>query len=103
MSAHGVRREKDACTDQAINMKDKTFLRGHQVTDGQGKVEFMTIYPGAYMPRLSHIHVRLMWRDVEWTSLDTQLFLPPDVERDMYQTAPMPREEFEATQRQYRP
>ncbi len=26
-------------TDQAINMKDKTFLRGHQVTDEQGKVE----------------------------------------------------------------
>ena len=67
-------------TDRAINMKDKTFLRGHQATDEQGKVEFMTKYPGGYMPRLSHIHVRLMWRDVEWTLLDTQLFLPPDVE-----------------------
>ena len=75
-------------TDQAINMKDKTFLRGHQVTDEQGKVEFTTIYPGWYMPRLSHIHVRLMWRDVEWTSLDTQLYLPPDIERGVYQTAP---------------
>ncbi|MDX1404326.1 MAG: hypothetical protein R3192_07310 [Woeseiaceae bacterium] len=75
-------------TDQAINMKDYTFLRGHQVTDENGKVEFTTIYPGWYMPRLAHIHVRLMWRDVEWTSLDTQLFLPADVERAVYQTKP---------------
>ncbi len=40
------------------------------------------------MPRLAHIHVRLMWRDVEWTSLDTQLFLPADVERAVYQADP---------------
>jgi len=75
-------------TDQAINMKDKKFLRGHQVTDDRGKVEFLTIYPGWYMPRLSHIHVRLIWRDVEWTALDTQLFLPAEVERNVYQTEP---------------
>ena len=75
-------------TDQTINMKDHTFLRGHQVTDKKGKVEFTTIYPGWYMPRLAHIHVRLMWRDVEWTALDTQLFLPADVERAVYQTDP---------------
>ena len=75
-------------TDQAVNMKDKTFLRGHQMTDEQGKVEFITIYPGWYMPRLSHIHVRLMLRDVEWTSLDTQLYLPADIERAVYQKAP---------------
>lgn len=75
-------------TDQAINMKDKTFLRGHQVTDEKGKAVFTTIYPGWYMPRLAHIHVRLMWRDVEWTSLDTQLYLPADIERAVYQTAP---------------
>ena len=75
-------------TDQAINMKDKTFLRGHQVTNDDGRVVFTTIYPGWYMPRLAHIHVRLMWRDVEWTAFDTQLYLPPDIERAVYETAP---------------
>ena len=40
------------------------------------------------MPRLAHIHVRLIWRDVDWTALDTQLFLPADVERAVYQTDP---------------
>ena len=73
-------------TDQAIDMKDRTFLRGHQVTDENGRVEFTTIYPGWYMPRLAHIHVRVMWRDVEWTALDTQLYLPIDVERAVYKT-----------------
>jgi protocatechuate 3,4-dioxygenase beta subunit len=75
-------------TDRALDMKDHTFLRGHQVTDERGRVEFTTIYPGWYMPRVAHIHVRLMWRDVEWTALDTQLFLPADVERAVYQTEP---------------
>ena len=75
-------------TDRAIDMKDKSFLRGHQVTDENGKAEFTTIYPGWYMPRITHIHVRLMWRDVDWTALDTQLYLPADVERAVYETAP---------------
>jgi len=74
-------------TDQVIDLRDKTFLRGHQVTDGNGRAVFTTIYPGWYMPRLTHIHVRVMWRDVQWTALDTQLYLPTDIERAVYQTA----------------
>ena len=75
-------------TGESIDMTQESFLRGYQVTDEQGKVEFSTIYPGWYMPRLAHIHVRLTWRDVDWTSLDTQLYLPTDVEQAVYQTAP---------------
>lgn len=76
-------------TDQApVDTKDKTFLRGHQVSGEDGKVEFMTIYPGWYMPRLTHIHVRVVWREIDWTELDTQLYLPNDVERAVYQTEP---------------
>ncbi len=75
-------------TDQAIDMKDKSFLRGHQVTGEDGKAVFTTIYPGWYMPRIAHIHVRLIWREVEWTAFDTQLYLPADVERAVYETPP---------------
>lgn len=75
-------------TDQALDMKGQSFLRGHQITDVNGKAVFTTIYPGWYMPRIAHIHVRLIWRDVEWTALDTQLYLPMDVERAVYGTAP---------------
>lgn len=75
-------------TDKTTDMKDKSYLRGHQVSDENGKAVFTTIYPGWYMPRLAHIHVKLIWRDVEWTSFDTQLYLPQDVEREVYATAP---------------
>ena len=36
----------------------ETFLRGTQVTDGEGRVEFETIYPGWYPGRTVHIHFR---------------------------------------------
>jgi protocatechuate 3,4-dioxygenase beta subunit len=32
------------------------FLRGYQVTDGSGVVEFATIYPGSYAGRAVHFH-----------------------------------------------
>ena len=73
-------------TDKVTDLKDKSFLRGHQVTDEHGKAVFTTIYPGWYTGRLAHIHVRLIWRDVAWTAFDTQLYLPEDVERAVYET-----------------
>jgi NAD(P)-dependent dehydrogenase (short-subunit alcohol dehydrogenase family) len=36
-----------------------TFLRGQQITDEAGSVEFQTIVPGWYTPRTLHIHVRV--------------------------------------------
>ncbi|MGI8960754.1 MAG: intradiol ring-cleavage dioxygenase [Bryobacteraceae bacterium] len=36
-----------------------TFLRGVQLTDGAGIVEFSTIFPGWYESRDVHIHVRI--------------------------------------------
>jgi len=37
----------------------KTYLRGIQLTDGNGQVEFTTIYPGQYPGRTTHIHVKV--------------------------------------------
>jgi len=37
----------------------ETFLRGIQLTDGNGQVEFTTIYPGQYPGRTTHIHVKV--------------------------------------------
>jgi protocatechuate 3,4-dioxygenase beta subunit len=36
-----------------------TFLRGRQITDGDGYAGFRTIVPGWYTPRTLHIHVRV--------------------------------------------
>ena len=37
----------------------KTYLRGIQLTDGNGLAEFATIYPGQYPGRTTHIHVKV--------------------------------------------
>jgi protocatechuate 3,4-dioxygenase beta subunit len=38
---------------------DLVFLRGVQITDAQGVVEFQTIYPGHYPGRVNHIHMKV--------------------------------------------
>jgi protocatechuate 3,4-dioxygenase beta subunit len=35
------------------------FLRGGQVSDGSGRVTFQTVYPGWYLGRTVHIHVKV--------------------------------------------
>jgi protocatechuate 3,4-dioxygenase beta subunit len=37
----------------------ETYLRGIQLTDGDGLAEFVTIYPGQYPGRTTHIHVKV--------------------------------------------
>ena len=51
----------------------KKFLRGYQVTDDNGTVRFVTIYPGWYQGRAIHIHVKVhtiegLEKTLEWTS-----------------------------------
>ncbi len=38
---------------------DLVFLRGVQITDAHGVVEFQTIYPGHYPGRVNHIHMKV--------------------------------------------
>lgn len=37
----------------------ETFLRGVQLTDGDGLAEFATVYPGQYPGRTTHIHLKV--------------------------------------------
>ncbi len=39
--------------------RGRKFLRGYQVSDQQGKVEFQTIYPGWYQGRPVHVHYKI--------------------------------------------
>jgi uncharacterized protein (TIGR03437 family) len=45
--------------EAANNSVGRKFLRGYQITDDNGSVEFTTIYPGWYRGRTVHIHVRI--------------------------------------------
>jgi SsrA-binding protein len=79
---------------QPVDTTGRTFLRGHQVTDEKGYVEFDTIVPGwevvAAAPpllvalRTTHIHVKAFHeRDV----LTTQLFFPDPLIDQLYAEA----------------
>jgi protocatechuate 3,4-dioxygenase beta subunit len=41
------------------NTRGRKFLRGYQMTDADGVVQFMTIYPGWYSDRAVHVHVKV--------------------------------------------
>src|SRR5215475_13117844 len=43
----------------SVNTSGQKFLRGYQITDGNGQVTFTTIYPGWYSGRTIHIHFRI--------------------------------------------
>jgi protocatechuate 3,4-dioxygenase beta subunit len=45
--------------DSGFNTVGKKFLRGYQVTDANGSVRFLTIYPGWYPGRTVHIHFKI--------------------------------------------
>ena len=66
-----------------------SFLRGHQLSDSEGRVEFTTIYPGWYSGRLPHIHVRAFPPGAQnWSAFFTQMFLPPEIDRFVYAQDP---------------
>lgn len=66
------------------------FLRGHQVTDREGRVEFRTIYPGWYEGRTAHIHFKIRTdpaaaKGQEFTS---QIYFEDAVSDAVYARAP---------------
>lgn len=46
-------------TDPSFSTIGTKFLRGYQVTDANGTVQFTTIYPGWYHGRTVHIHFKI--------------------------------------------
>lgn len=57
----------------------KTFLRGRQNTDDQGRIEFATLYPGCYEGRVNHIHLRVRLNEGDRIVYTGQLFFPETV------------------------
>lgn len=63
-----------------------TFLRGTQITDVNGQVEFDTIYPGWYRGRTTHIHLKVHL-DAN-TVLTSQMYFPEEITRAVYAQTP---------------
>jgi len=62
------------------------FLRGIQVTDADGRVEFDTIYPGFYRGRTIHVHFKIHLD--EHTVVTSQLFFPESTNDAVMVTSP---------------
>jgi protocatechuate 3,4-dioxygenase beta subunit len=62
----------------------QTFLRGIQVTDAHGLVEFQTIYPGWYRGRTTHIHFKVHFENQ--TLVTSQLYFPETISNTIYTT-----------------
>ena len=45
--------------DPGFNTIGQKFLRGYQITDARGEVQFVTVYPGWYPGRTVHIHFKI--------------------------------------------
>ena len=71
--------------DPYADSTGQRFLRGYQVTNAQGLVNFTTIYPGWYPGRTPHIHVKVRTRNSEFTS---QIYFDDAFSDLIYQQAP---------------
>jgi protocatechuate 3,4-dioxygenase beta subunit len=59
------------------------FLRGRQTTDANGKVSFLSVYPGWYNGRAPHIHVEVLSSSGS-SLLVTQIAFPENVSSVVY-------------------
>jgi protocatechuate 3,4-dioxygenase beta subunit len=68
----------------------KKFLRGYQVTDENGAVQFTTVYPGWYSGRTVHIHFRIRIFDGTQTTFEftSQLFFDDSITDEVLSQAP---------------
>lgn len=62
--------------------RGQTFLRGLQLTNGTGQCTFVTIYPGWYQGRATHIHVDVTVNGQRVKS--TQMAFPEEVSAQVY-------------------
>jgi len=75
---------------QQDGTQEKTFLRGYQITNDNGTVNFDSIYPGWYEGRAMHIHIKVSTFDgpakkSEWTS---QFYLNNSINEQVHKQVP---------------
>lgn len=77
-------------TDRSFNTVGQKFLRGYQVTDAQGNVQFTTVYPGWYPGRTVHIHFKVRTDDTSGQGYEftSQLYFDDAMSDRIYTQAP---------------
>jgi protocatechuate 3,4-dioxygenase beta subunit len=76
--------------DPNFDTTGRKFLRGHQLTDAQGKVRFTTIYPGWYPGRTVHIHFKIHGESAPGRGYDfaSQLYFDDAITDRVHAAAP---------------
>jgi protocatechuate 3,4-dioxygenase beta subunit len=44
---------------EKVDLRSESFLRGMQTSDENGRVQFVTAFPGWYFPRATHLHLKV--------------------------------------------
>ena len=70
--------------------QERISSAGTKVTDDNGTVRFMTVYPGGYEGRAIHIHVKVRTFEgaQETFELTSQLYLPNSVNEQVHTLPP---------------
>ena len=76
--------DADGNYSQYGSERNLTYLRGLQTTDSNGRVTFVTIYPGWYQGRATHIHVEVTINGR--SAKVTQIAFPEDITAQVYRT-----------------
>lgn len=71
---------------QATNYTSENFLRGRQTTDANGKVSFISIFPGWYSGRAPHIHLEILSASGS-SLLVSQIAFPKNICDTVYATS----------------
>lgn len=85
--ANGAYSAFDIAQGNSQNQAGETFLRGFQRTNEDGRVQFLTVYPGWYPGRTPHIHLMVLLEG-RTELLTTQLYFPDAVTDAVYALAP---------------
>ncbi len=72
--------------DRNIDATSEDFMRGTQVANAEGRVEFITVYPGWYPGRTPHIHFHVL--SGRETAVTSQLYFPDAFNSNIYERAP---------------
>ena len=77
-------------SDRGFDTTGKKFLRGYQLTNANGGVQFVTIYPGWYSGRTVHIHftIRTKGADNQDYQFTSQFFFDDNLTDQVYALEP---------------
>lgn len=77
-------------SDRRFSTVGQKFLRGYQVTDVNGTVEFLTIYPGWYPGRTVHIHFKIRTNSASQSSYEftSQLYFDDSLTDQIHAQTP---------------